>query len=591
MREYRLLNDIFCQSLKEVVLENRGIDETLAEGLLNPSVSNVESPFQIPNMDKAIELFIKALDDELKIGIMVDSDVDGYTSSALMYNFLVNECQYAEDKIEVFFHEEKQHGLSDEKIFKKIKKSDVQFLILPDAGTNDINYTKELLKLGKKVLVLDHHNLNNEEDKTLMINQNGELIYVLVNNQLGKYSKAFSGVGVVWKFLSAMTEDELVHYLDLVAVGSVADSMLLNDLELRYVVNKGLENVNNELFKEYMLSSNLEKLTPMAISFNIANKINGTIRYGSITEKVDLFRALIGDKEEIEYTPRKSKTNPNPQTEIQSLQKAMVRVSANAKARQDKAKKTCIDKCKKYIEEKGLDKNKFILVIDEKNSFTDKKITGLVAMGLVDVYKKSVVLLSRSKDGDLIGSARGYGVESLKEIVERTEIIKGTGHDNAFGVFVEWKDLPRLEKRLIKAFEDIEIVPPLLEVDCEIDIDNISEEEIKEILDMEMLYHQHFPTPCFLIRGLELDTKKVKIPYSLLMTFECNGYLFKKEFCSGTFKEEFLCKKEAKFGQPTIKCDLIVEIGFDTYRNKPCFLIKEADSEVLDNKKKKNIPF
>ena len=167
MREYRLLNDIFCQSLKEVVLENRGIDETLAEGLLNPSVSNVESPFQIPNMDKAIELFIKALDDELKIGIMVDSDVDGYTSSALMYNFLVNECQYAEDKIEIFFHEEKQHGLSDEKIFKKIKKSDVQFLILPDAGTNDISYTKELLKLGKKVLVLDHHNLNNEEDKTL----------------------------------------------------------------------------------------------------------------------------------------------------------------------------------------------------------------------------------------------------------------------------------------------------------------------------------------------------------------------------------------------------------------------------------------
>ncbi len=591
MKDYRLLTeDTFGQTLQEIVLSNRNLTKGEAEDLLNPSVSNVESPFQLKNMDKAIEMFIEAIDTELKIGILIDTDVDGYTSSALMYQFLTRECEYAEDKIELFFHEEKQHGLGDEKVFKKIRKSDVELLIIPDAGTNDLPQVKELLKLNKKVLILDHHNQNNEDDKTIIKNQANELMYVLVNNQLGEQSRAFSGVGVVWKFLTAMTENELVHYLDLVAIGSIADSMYLNDLELRYVVNKGLENINNELFKEYMLASNLKDLTPMKVSFNIANKINGTIRYGKQDEKVDLFRALIGVQEEREYKPRKSKTNPNPQAEMQSLQKTMVRVSANAKSRQDNAKKDCIAKCKKYVEENGLDKNKFILVIDKENSFIDKRITGLVAMGLVDTYKRSVLLLSRSKNGNIIGSMRGYGVDNLKKILESTEIIKVMGHDNSAGIEIEWKELPRLEKRLIKAFEDIEIVPPLLDVDCEIDIEEVSVGDLEEILEMDMLWHQHCPTPYFLIKGIELDTRNVKSPYSLLMTFESNGFLFKKEFCSGAFKETFLCRDKVKFGQPTISTDLIVEIGYDEYKKKPCFLIREADSKVI-TKKKNDIPF
>ena len=107
--------------------------------------------------------------------------------------------------------------------------------------------------------------------------------------------------------------------MDLVAIGNIADSMLINDFELRYVVDKGLKNINNELIKEFIVDAKLEEdLTPTDISFNVANKINAVIRYGSLQEKEDLFKALIGEEEEIEYTPRKSKSYPNPQTEIQT---------------------------------------------------------------------------------------------------------------------------------------------------------------------------------------------------------------------------------------------------------------------------------
>lgn len=59
-------------------------------------------PFKIKNVDKGIELFISELDKGSNIGILVDTDVDGYTSSALMYLFLINECQVPKEKITLF---------------------------------------------------------------------------------------------------------------------------------------------------------------------------------------------------------------------------------------------------------------------------------------------------------------------------------------------------------------------------------------------------------------------------------------------------------------------------------------------------------
>ena len=71
-----------------------------------------------------------------------------------MYLFLINECQVLKEKIKLFFHSGKLHGL-DPKVFKQIKKSSVEFLIIPDASTNDFKEIKELLSIGKRILVLD----------------------------------------------------------------------------------------------------------------------------------------------------------------------------------------------------------------------------------------------------------------------------------------------------------------------------------------------------------------------------------------------------------------------------------------------------
>ena len=589
---YKILQEnIGIKSLKDVVLENKEITKNEINFLLNPTSEYVENPFKLKNMSEGIKLFMEELEEESKIGVLVDSDVDGFTSGTLVYLFLINECQYPKEKIQIFHHQKKTHGLSNEKVFKEIKKSDINFLIVPDAGSNDITQIKELLKIGKRILILDHHQINDEEQNTLFSDQNGNIVGVIINNQLDEYSNSFAGVGVTYKFLTALTENELIHYMDLVAIGNIADSMLINDFELRYVVDKGLKNINNELIKEFIVDAKLEEdLTPTDISFNVANKINAVIRYGSLQEKEDLFKALIGEEEEIEYTPRKSKNNPNPQTEIQTLQKAMVRISKSIKTKQDNAKKKSVEKCKQFVTENNLNKNKAIVIIDEDGELIDRKITGLIAMNLVSIYRKSVVLLGKTKE-KYTGSIRGYGVDSFKDILETTEIVKITGHNNSAGIEVEFKDIPRLIKRINRAMEDIEVIPPCTLVDCKIDLNGIKEREMQDVLNLKPLWHQHCAEPLFLIEDLIIDSKKIRNPYTTLITFNVNGIEIKKEYCSGVWKKEFLKEDVVKFGKPTLKCNLIIKIDYDNYRNKPCLSIVEAESEVIKDKKQGDIPF
>lgn len=584
-------SDIFGKSLKTIVLNNRNLTEDDIEKLSNYNLGEVtESPYKLNNMYEAVKLFMQEYDKQSNIGIVVDSDVDGMGSSALLYLFF-KESNYPLDKIHIFHHEGKMHGISDEKLFKQIKKSNVEFLIIADAGTNDEKQSKELLNMNKKILILDHH-LKDTDMKEVYKNQNGELIYVLVNNQLGDYCKCYSGAGVVWKFITALLEREWVHQ-DICAISNIADMMDINsDLELRTLVNKGLSNITNSLFKEFIKEANIENLTPMGVSFNISNYMNGVIRFGDIKDKEMLFRALIGCKEEFEYKPRKSKNNPNPQVEIESLQKHIVRLSKSIKQKQDKRKKECVELCKKHIEENNLDNNKVIVVIDKENKIVDKRITGLIATNLVDKYKKSVVLISYSaKQNKYIGSMRGYGIESFKDILESTEICKVMGHDNSAGVEVETKDIPRLIKRINKAMENIEILEPCIEVDCEID-SSISVKQMNDILALEHIWNSYCPKPLFLIKDVEIDTAKVRVPYPTLMVFKIGDIECKKEFCSKVFRETFLHEGEQKFGRPKIKADLIVEIGWDEYKKKPCFLLKYAESEIIKKENKKNdIPF
>lgn len=593
--KYKILQEnTFGKSLKQIVSENREFTNDDINFFINPTNEYVEMPLAIKNMDSAMKLFIEEIDKNSKIGVLCDPDVDGICSTTIMVKFLKEVCDYKDDNIEIFIQEGKVHGLSTP-VFKQIKNSDINFLIIPDAATNDEQQIKDLLKDGKKILILDHHIPSDENMKTIYVDQNNGLIGVIVNNQFNDYANVGSGAYVVIKFLEGLTEMELIQYYDLVAVANIADSMYILDRELIYYVNKGLNNINNSFFKYALQDLNLEKITPIDISFNVANIMNAVCRYGTVEENKMLVKALLDADEVVLYTPKKSKNNPNPQEIEQSLAEAMVRISKSIKQKQDNAVKKSIKKITEWIKENKADEHKVIVIINEEKgtkSLVEKNIGGLIANKLMDTYKRPIMILHKCTD-EYMGSMRG-NVESFKKVLESTEIVRVVGHENAGGVFVAKKDMPRLLKRLDKAMENIEINEDCVLVDCEVDLDTLRIKEMEEIVKMKPIFNQHCQAPKFLIKDLVIDSRKIRNPYTTLLTFEYNGIEIQKPYCSGVFKKYLLKEDEVSFGKPILKLNLIVEIEYDNYRKRPCFKIVNAESEIVkDDKKKKdkNIPF
>lgn len=221
--------------------------------------------------------------------MIVDCDCDGYTSAALLINYLYKIFPtWVTQHLKWIMHSGKQHGLSD--CMDKISNY-YSLVICPDSSSNDYRYHTELYSKGIGVLVLDHHLAPYPSDYA-----------VTINNQLSNYpNKELSGVGVVWQFCryidSFLTENYANDFLDLVALGNCGDMMSLRSFETRYLITKGFkkENIKNP-FIDYMIEKNgfpLSKAdyvsadtemacTSMGAAFFIVPFVNAITRSGTI---------------------------------------------------------------------------------------------------------------------------------------------------------------------------------------------------------------------------------------------------------------------------------------------------------------------
>ena len=145
------------------VLINRGINNPETYLNLNESVI---IPYQnLDNMNKAVELFMKHFNNKDKIEILVDSDPDGFCSAAMMYSYIKK--MNADYPVNYILHARaKAHGLDDDIVIS----DDTTLLIIPDAGTNDTEQCKELSERGIDILILDHHESEEENPYALIVN-------------------------------------------------------------------------------------------------------------------------------------------------------------------------------------------------------------------------------------------------------------------------------------------------------------------------------------------------------------------------------------------------------------------------------------
>ena len=485
----------------EQVLANRGIAPDNVDHYLNTTDADILDPKLVMNMREGAQVLIKHIAQNDKVLVQIDSDCDGYTSAATFINYL--NCLFpgfVQNNVYYRIHTGKQHGILLDTI-----PSDVKLVIAPDSSSNDYDEHAQLRKEGVDVLVIDHH----EAD---MISENA----IIINNQLCDYpTKSLSGVGMVYKFCSYIDEllnvDYADQFLDLVALGMVADMMDLRDYETRHLITRGLENIRNPYFKgmvDKQSYSLKDEITPIGVAFYIAPYVNATIRMGTQEEKLMLFESML-DYRGYELVPS-TKRGCKGQQETRVEQAC--RNCTNIKNRQTKARDAALENIERIIKEKNLLANK-ILAIKLDTFAADRNLTGLIANQLMAKYQRPVLLLNKTVDG-WEGSGRGYDkskFDNLREFLKESEMVMyAEGHANALGVGItdeNFSTFIEYSNRELAGFD----FTPCYKVDFIFNGGDFRGKDIVEIAELKSLWGQGVDEPFVAIERINVYSGNITL--------------------------------------------------------------------------------
>ena len=450
------------KALSEILID-RGVQDIYT--FLHPTAECELDPYGLENIDLAAELLLRHLRANSKIMFVVDSDCDGFTSSSILWLYIKHIFPNA--NLTFTLHEHKQHGL-DDKIDWLETLDDINLVICPDSSSYDIEEHERLADLNIDCLVLDHHEQQYDTDGNPIVSTSPNTI--IVNNQLSPmYSnKSLCGAGVVYKFCEVLDEllgiKQASEYMDLVALGEIADVMDRTYSETNYLMLKGLKSIKNKGFQTLLEAQSYslkEKatypwygLTPIDIAFYIAPLINALTRVGSMKEKEAMFYCFIEPDKILPSTKRGAKPGD---TETAAEQTA--RVGKNAKARQDKLKEKAIDLIDFKIQKNDLASNNIILVEIDPEDNIPPELTGLVAMAIVNKYNKPVMIGRRNDNNEINGSIRSSGnfagLPSFKQFLEESSLINYVaGHDAAAGFGINGLNADKLLEYSNEALDD-----------------------------------------------------------------------------------------------------------------------------------------
>lgn len=526
-RLYKNGNNDTSNVLKEV-LSNREIDDYRKYLDLDESVV---LPYAcLDNMTEAVEMFMKHFNEKNKIGILIDEDPDGFCSVSMMYMYIKRmDESYPVDYI--LHGRAKAHGLSDDVTIP----SDVKLLIIPDAGTNDTEQCKALSENGVDILILDHH--EKEEDNTYAL---------IVNNQMSdNYSnKSLCGAGVVYRFLQALDEENWNEfaddYLDLCALANISDVMDMRSYETRYLTDLGLLNIKNKCFSALVSAQDYSmngKVNIHNVQWYITPILNGMIRIGSNEEKELLFRAFIEQDEFFEYKKRATKDKP-AETIQESIYDRAARLCKNAKSRQDKSKEKSVEQIAEIAQSLPFD-DKVVMI--DTSDVLDSGLTGVVAIKIAEMFNKPCILLNKfldKKTGKITygGSARNVDnspIDSFKDIVNSTNVFNfGKGHANAFGVNLDVDRVDEAINVMNGILRDVEY-DSTYRVDFILDVEDVSIKLITDLARFEDIICQGIEEPmlavenisltkdCFEIFGKNEDTISFMIDEIKYIMFKC----------------------------------------------------------------------
>lgn len=435
------------------MLINRGVESfEEAKGYFRPSLSQLHDPFLMKDMDLAITRIEQAIQNEEKILVYGDYDVDGTTAVALVYSFLTGFYPHVEFYIPDRYKE--GYGIS-EKGVRHAAESDFKLIIALDCGIKAIEKVKLAKELGVDFIICDHHTPGEflPEAVAVLDAKRDDCQYPY---------KELSGCGVGFKLIQAlakkrgMDESGLYAYLDLLVVSIAADIVPITG-ENRILSYYGLDRINNTPrpgLKALILRSQIEKEIGISdIVFKIGPRINASGRLEHAKASVELLIAT--DLEDaIERAKLVDEVNLTRRNFDENITKEAFEMLA---AREDQAVW-----------------NSTVLFKEDWH----KGVIGIVASRCIEKYYRPTIILTES-NSKATGSARSVvDFDIYEAIAECADLLdQFGGHKYAAGLTLPVENVPAFQLKFEAVVKNriLEIHrKPVIEVDDELLLDQIN---------------------------------------------------------------------------------------------------------------------
>lgn len=544
----RLSKELSLPPVVITILLLRGVEDVYR--FVNADVSLLHDPFLMKDVEEATQRIIEAIRGKEKITVYGDYDVDGITSTVMLVRFLKSHGAvvdyYIPDRLE------EGYGIN-KKAIDTIANKGTSLLITVDCGITAVSEIEYAKQKGLDVVVTDHHECTENLPKA-------DFIINPKQKDCPYPFKKLAGVGVVFKLIQAITirlkfhmKELLDEYIDLVAIGTVADVMPLED-ENRIIVKNGLNHIlytANHGIKALIKVADLktDNITTSTIGFGLAPRINAAGRMGNSECAVAL---LLSDDE------------------TEALNYAMILEEEN---RDRQALENDIyNEAIEIINKNESFKDDYVLVLE--HSGWHRGIVGIVASKISEKYNKPCILISIDEDGIGKGSGRSIKAFNLFEaLAECSEhLLKFGGHELAAGLGVEKSKIDDFRKAINKKAKEkltAEDFIPVINVDTEMPIEylNLNTAEKLSILQP---YGMGNPAPVFYTKGLTvLSFKVLSDGKHLRMTLIKNDLFIDAIGFGMGEKAKFLCHGS--------KVDVVYNLDINVFRGE-----KQAQIHLRD---------
>ncbi len=460
------------------IMTSRGVTQIddLAEFF---NSSELSDPFELKDMDKAVEAINNTLEGFGLICVYGDYDCDGVTATVVLYNYL--ECIGANV---MYYIPEREEGYGlNRKAIDEIASMGAELIVTVDNGVSAINEAEYIYEKGMKLVITDHHQLPE-------VLPRAEAIVDPHRKDCSSRFKDTAGVGVALKLCAALDDGNydtvMEQYADIAAIGTVADIVPLKG-ENRIIVSRGIDYIKNTenyginyLMEQCSLKP--EKTDSTAIAFMLAPRINAAGRFGS---PIFAVKALLEEGEDAE-------------AEVEKL------VSLNNQRKE--AENRILEEILSYLQRNPSELLRRVLVIAGKG--WHHGVIGIVSARLLEMFGKPNIIISYDDSGQARGSARSVkGFHIHKCLTYCGDLLdKFGGHECAGGMSLPAGNIGAFKKAVLEyAKEACPVMPEItLYADKVLRGRDLTIDAVRSMSVMEP-FGEGNPKPVFAVIGARIN--------------------------------------------------------------------------------------